>query len=105
MTKNIKDRKDLLQTGNVDNIITLHECKTSNGKLLEQIIHDVLHKYRCDNGREHFFSDLGYTKMIIDILEAFFDTLKSSYHNITKEELLEKINEKLLYIKNKTYEN
>lgn len=35
--------------------------------------------------------------MIIDISEAFFDTLKSCYHNITKEELL--------YIKNKTYEN
>lgn len=54
MTKNIKDRKDSLQTGNVDDIITLHECKTSNGKLLEQIVHDILHKYRCDNGREHF---------------------------------------------------
>ena len=39
-------------------------------------------------------------KLVIDIAEVFLDTLKSTYEHITKEELIQKINEKLLNIPN-----
>jgi hypothetical protein len=99
-SKDILQRKKQLQTGNVDNIIILHDCLTSNDNLLEQIIHYILDSYRCKSNGEHFTANLEYTKIIIDIAETFLDTLKSTYEYITKEELLQKINENILKLNN-----
>ena len=91
---NPENRKNQLQTGCVKDIELIYDYNTSNDALLESIIHDILTRYRY-SGREHFFGDLSYMKSIINITGIFFETLKSSYENITKEELVNKIMIKL----------
>ena len=99
-TKDVKERKKSLQTGNVDDIITLYDYHTSDDSLLEQIIHNILNSYRCQSGREHFSCNLEYIKLIIDIAGKFLDTLKSTYEHITKDELIIIIKNKILEINN-----
>ena len=94
-TKDINKRKAGLQTGNVDNIITLEDYHTSDDLLLEKIVHNILDNYRCKSHREHFFCNWKYIQLIIRVAGCFLDTLKSTYEYITEEELLEKINNKL----------
>jgi hypothetical protein len=94
-------RRIALQTGNVNDIITYDAILTSNDKLLEKIVHKFLHKYRNKSGREHFECELKYIQLVSNITQAFFDTMNSSYQYITKEELLEKINNNILLQLNK----
>ena len=103
----ITKRKAGLQTGNVDNIITLEDYCTSNEILLEKIVHNVLGKYRCSSGREHFFCNWKYIQLIIRVAGCFLDTLKSTFENITEDELLEKINNKFsdMTLKNSSSKN
>jgi hypothetical protein len=68
---------------------------SSNDYLLELIVHYVLDSYRCKSNGEHFTANLEYTKIVIDLAEVFLDTLKSTYEHITKEELIQKINENI----------
>ena len=98
-SKDVKKRAASLQTGNVDDIITHKKYPTSDSELLEKIIHNILDNYRYKPNREHFFCDLEYIKLIIDISGCFLDTLKSTYQYITKKELLDKINDKIFKIK------
>jgi hypothetical protein len=88
-------RRTQLQTANVDDIIIIDNYPTSDDVLLEQIIHNVLNNYRCKSDREHFFCNLNYIKLVINIAGSFLDTLKSTYEHITKNELLDKINQKI----------
>ena len=98
--KDINKRKASLQTGNVDDIITIEDYLTSDDELLERIVHNVLNIYRCKSGREHFFCNWKYIQFIIHIAGCFLDTLKSTYEHITKDELFKILNKKLLKIKN-----
>jgi hypothetical protein len=88
-------RRTQLQTANVDDIIIIDNYPTSDDVLLEQIIHNVLNNYRCKSDREHFYCNLNYIKLVINIAGSFLDTLKSTYEHITKNELLDKINQKI----------
>ena len=94
-TKCVSQRTQALQTACVDNINILHEYPTSNDILLESIIHDIFKKYRSNSNREHFYCNVNYMKLIINIAGSVLDTLKSTYEHITKEELLEKIYENI----------
>ena len=95
-SKDVLQRKKQLQTANVDNIIILYDRPTSNDYLLELVVHYVLDSYRCKSNGEHFTANLEYTKIVIDLAEVFLDTLKSTFEYITKEELLQKINENII---------
>ena len=83
-TKRVKS----LQTSCVEDIVVEHVTMTSNGPLLESIIHYILDRYRCNSKREHFSTSLSYIKKIISISNLFMDTLKSSYDNISDKDLL-----------------
>jgi len=95
-SKDVEQRRKQLQTANVDTIIIHHTRPTSDDYLLELIVHSILDQYRCKSNGEHFTANLDYMKMVIDMAEIFFDTLRSTYEYITKEELLLKINENIL---------
>jgi hypothetical protein len=94
-TKDIDKRKKALQTALVDDIKVFYEYKTSNDVLLESIVHDILSKYRSISNREHFYCNIEYMKLIIDIAGNILDILKSSYEYINREEILEKIYNRL----------
>ena len=93
MSKDIKTRKKQLQTGNVKEIEVLYTFLTSDEKLLETIIHSILQQYRIN--REYFNCNLNYMKSVINIAGTMLDTLKSTFHNISYEEILHKLNDKL----------
>jgi len=95
-SKDVEQRKKQLQTANVDTIIIHHTRPTSDDYLLELIVHSILDQYRCKSNGEHFTANLDYMIMVIDMAEIFFDTLRSTYEYITKEEFLQKINENIL---------
>ena len=81
-------RRTQLQTANVDDIIIIDNYPTSDDVLLEQIIHNVLNNYRCKSDREHFFCNLNYIKLVINIA----DLKCSSNNNIIKIYLYNIIN-------------
>ena len=95
-SKDVEQRKKQLQTANVDTIIIHHTRPTSDDHLLELIIHSILDQYRCKSNGEHFTANLDYMKMVIDMAAVFFDTLRSTYEYITKDELIHKINDNIL---------
>jgi hypothetical protein len=95
-SKDVEQRRKQLQTANVDTIIIHYTRPTSDDYLLELIVYSILDQYRCKSNGEHFTANLDYMKMVIDMAEIFFDTLRSTYEYITKEELLLKINENIL---------
>ena len=80
-----------LQTGNVNNIETLFDFKTSNPDLLEKCAHYILDRYRCNSNREFFDCDINYIKTIVEICGSVIDTLKSTYQHISKDELVQKL--------------
>jgi prophage antirepressor-like protein len=87
---NAKKRKNQMQTNCVEDIDILFEFKTCNSKVLENIVHNILEKYRY-SGREHFLCNLDYIKMIISIVGKVFNTCKSTSQNISHKEIIEKI--------------
>jgi hypothetical protein len=91
----VKKRIKNLQTANVNDIKILLDFKTHNPDLLEKCVHYILDRYRCDSNREFFDTDINYINLVIIILGTVLDTLKSSYSNISKTDLLNKLNEKL----------
>lgn len=86
--QNTKSRKSQLQTACVEDINILYEFKTSNSKLLEELVHYSLHKYRSNSGREHFFCNLDFIKMTINVCGKFINTIGSIYQSISNEELI-----------------
>ena len=89
--QNTKSRKSQLQTACVEDISVLYEFKTSNSKLLEELVHYSLHKYRSNSGREHFFCNLDFIKMTINVCGKFINTIGSIYQSISKEELIKQL--------------
>lgn len=89
-SSNAKKRKTQMQTNCVEDINILFEFKTCNSKVLENIIHNILEKYRY-SGREHFRCNLDYIKLIINIVGKVFNTCKSTSQNISQKEIIEKI--------------
>ena len=87
---NAKKRRTQMQTNCVEDINILFEFKTCNSKVLENVVHNILEKYRY-SGREHFRCNLEYIKMIINIVGKLFNTCKSTSQNISQKEIIEKI--------------
>jgi len=88
----VKKRIKGLQTGNMNDIEMLLDFKTSNADLLEKSVHYILDRYRCNSNREFFDCDIDYIKIVVNIIGNTIDTLKSCYQNISKDELLDKLN-------------
>lgn len=103
-TKNsVEKRRMGLQTGNVNDIEIMFDCETNNADLLERIVHDILSQYRCKSNREFFDCDLDYIKMIIEYTNTTFNTMKSTFQYISKEELHHIYTNNLENIKQKYY--
>lgn len=81
-----------MQTANVNNIEMILDYKTSNPDLLERCVHYILDRYRCNSNREFFDCNIEYIKMIVNTCGHMIDTLKSSYQDITVDELYSKLN-------------
>jgi hypothetical protein len=95
-TKGVVDkRKKELQTGNVNDITTLMDFETSNDVVLEKVVHYILDRFRCNHNREFFDCDIEHLKNVVEISGIVIDTLKSCFDTIPKQELLEKIADKL----------
>jgi len=94
-TKDINNRVKGLQTGNVKQIETILDFKTSNSDLLEKIVHYILDRYRCNSNREFFDCNIDYIKSIVAIAGSTIDTLKSTYHHISNDELIKKLNNRV----------
>jgi prophage antirepressor-like protein len=94
-TKDINNRVKGLQTGNVKQIETILDFKTSNSDLLEKIVHYILDRYRCNSNREFFDCNINYIKSIVTIVGNTIDTLKSTYHHISNDELIKKLNNRV----------
>lgn len=90
-TKNVSGRVKGLQTACIRTIHILFDYPTNNDILLENAVHHILDRYRCNSNREHFRCNLDYMKRIIGILGKVLDTLKSSYQTITEDELLQRL--------------
>jgi len=88
----VKKRIQGLQTGNMNDIEMLLDFKTSNADLLEKSVHYILDRYRCNSNREFFDCNIDYIKIVVNIIGNTIDTLKSCYQNISKDELLDKLN-------------
>jgi phage anti-repressor protein len=87
----VKKRIKGLQTGNMNDIQVLLDFKTSNADLLEKTVHYILERYRCNSNREFFDCDVEFIKTIVEICGKVVDTLKSCYHQISKEQILNKL--------------
>lgn len=98
-SKDVSRRKKELQTSCIKDINVLMEFKTFNSQILENIIHNILERYRCNSIREHFKAELEYIKTLINIAGICLNTLKSSYQDISKEELIDKVLDKLKEVK------
>lgn len=108
--QNTKSRKTQLQTACVEDINILYEFQTSNSKLLEELVHYSLHKYRSISGREHFFCNLDFIKMTVNVCGKFINTIGSIYQSISKEELIQHLEiniptEIIVYKKYKTHKH
>jgi len=79
----------------VKNIVILFEFKTFNSKLLEDIIHNILERYRCNSSREYFRCNLDYIKNLITIVGTCLNLFKSTFQDISNEELINKTVDKL----------
>ena len=86
---NITQRNNASQTYSSTKVEKLFEFKTYNMRLLEKIIHNILHKYKVRN--EFYKCNLEYIKNIITIVGNTINTLKSTYESITYEEIIEKL--------------
>ena len=94
-SRDVGNRIKGIQTGNVRDIEILLNFRTSNSDLLEKVLHYILDRYRCNSNREFFDCDIEYIKSIVTLLGNTIDTLKSTYQHITKDELINKMNERV----------
>lgn len=95
-TKNIKNRTSKLQTSLVDDIQIVFQFPTSNDRLLEDVVHYVLDRYRTNSNREHFRVDKEYIIKMLKIIGNTIDTSKSCCHNIEHCKLITLVTENLL---------
>jgi hypothetical protein len=100
-----KNRSKSLQTGNLNDIHVVFEYKTIDDILLESLVHKILAQYRCKSNREFFSCKLEYMIDIIEILGNTIDTLKSTFENINRDEIIDKLGSKLGKTINKQHHN
>ena len=62
---------------------------------MEDVVHYILNVYRCNSNREHFECNINHIKTVIVLVGNLINTLKSSFHNITQEELIDRVNESM----------
>lgn len=92
-SKTVATRTKQHQTSNKHDIEIILDFETYNSHLLEQIVHDILDRYRCNSRREFFDCKIDYIESIVKITGNILNTLKSTYENITEEEIKDKIKE------------
>jgi hypothetical protein len=90
-----------MQTGVLRDINILFDYKTSNPDLLEKNVHYILERYRSNPNREFFDCNLEYIKTIVSICGDVIDTLRSTYENITLEEIYAKLKDHNIDIRHK----
>lgn len=56
----------------------------------------MLDRYRYNPKREHFQTKLSYIIDLINISEIFYDSLKSTYENISRKEIIDELINKLI---------
>lgn len=71
---------------NIDVVKTLI-METCNDALLEEGVHYILDRYKCNSNREHFRCDLSYIKMVTEVLCNLLNLVKSSDQNVSSDEL------------------
>lgn len=100
MSKHVdsKSRVSAHQTSNEKYIEVLHEFQTSCPALLEKCVHYCLEMYRSNGGREFFGCKLDHIKNIVEIIGHVLDSCRSSFEDISREELIQIILEKLEFI-------
>ena len=90
-----------MQTGVLRDINILFDYKTSNPDLLEKCVHYILERYRSNPNREFFSCNLEYIKLIVSICGDVIDTLRSTYENITPDEVYTKLKEHNIVVRQK----
>lgn len=90
-----KKRRGGSQTPCVIDIKTLYEVKTINSKVLEDVVHLALHRYRVSK-REHFECNLEHIKFVMDKCAKFVNTIACVRKSITPKEFTEKLGTKIV---------
>jgi len=93
-----KKRRSTSQTPCVIDIKTLYEVKTINSKILEDVVHLSLHRYRVSK-REHFETSLEHIKFVMDKCAKFVNTIACVRKSITPEEFTEKLGTEIISYK------
>lgn len=88
-------RKANSQTPCVKDIKILHEIKTTDCTLLENLVHYSLTKYRLGK-REHFSCRLEHIKFVMNKCAKFVNTIGCVRQNITEKEFTEKLGTKIV---------
>lgn len=88
-------RRKRLQSNCINIIEVLYKFHTCDETLLENLVHQMLYRYRTNGHYEIFSCNLDYIKNIIDFVGNMVNTLKSSYDTINKTELFNIFNKKL----------
>ncbi len=86
-------REATLNTALADGAKMVYVLEVSNGKLVEDIAKHALKRYH--HAREHYNCKLDHTCDVYDIAGTVVDTLASSYEFITRDELFDKVVERL----------
>jgi hypothetical protein len=86
-------REATLNTALADGAKMVYVLEVSNGKLVEDIAKHALKRYH--HAREHYNCKLDHTCDVYDIGGTVVDTLASSYEFITRDELFDKVVERL----------
>lgn len=90
-----KKRRSTSQTPCVIDIKTLYEVKTVNSKVLEDVVHLALHRYRVSK-REHFETSLEHIKFVMNKCAKFVNTIACVRSSITPEEFVEKLGTEII---------
>lgn len=88
-------RKANSQTPCVKDIKILHEIKTTDCTLLENLVHYCLVSYRLGK-REHFSCRLEHIKFVMNKCAKFVNTIGCVRQNITEKEFTEKLGTKIV---------
>jgi hypothetical protein len=86
-------REATLNTALADGAKMVYVLEVSNGKLVEDIAKHALKRYH--HAREHYNCKLDHTCDVYDIGGTVVDTLASSYEFITRDDLFDKVTERL----------
>jgi hypothetical protein len=92
MTKNGYIREDAIKNGNIDAKIVYMKA-TNNMRILEKLIHHILHEYRIIATREWFSAPYDVAKCAVDSAALFMDGLLYKCSSIADQNFYEKLKE------------